>query len=154
MIAGIQRYCEIFGAGACYLFSIMKAGEYASGKDIPDPLAYAVYMIARGWMDPDCTVLHPELIMQDLCGGEWSVLKAGTGNDSSGRPYDLSLGYELMPGEHDIHRAEWTTQERPGLVTNYGHFFYSGPYPMFDPMNNGIAQTKTIVSRRILRKAA
>lgn len=154
MITAIQKLAMALGAGGCYEFAIMAAGEVASGHPIGDAIALHSTWVRSGWVLQDCTVIKPADCMGFLCGGAWKVLKAGDGKDSAGNPYDIPLDYQLQPGEHDIHRYEWTITVRPGETHQYGHFFYAGPGAAFDSIDAAItlAPGHTLVSRRILRR--
>lgn len=153
MITAIQKLAVALGAGGCYEFGVMRAGEVKSGTPIDDAFAIHARWLRAGWVQADCTVLRPDLCMADLCGGKWAVLKAGDGKDSAGVPYALPLAYVPQPGEHWIDRYEWSVTERPGLVHVYGHFFYAGPGDAFDSIDSTItlAPGHTLVSKRILR---
>jgi hypothetical protein len=156
MITAIQKLATALGDGGCYEFAIMRAGEVEAGKLTWDAFSLHATWIRAGYVQADCTVLHAGDCMGYLCGGRWTVLKAGDGKDSAGNPYDLPLAYVLQPGEHDIHRMEWSVTERPGLVHQYGHFFYAGPGEAYDSIDAAItlAVGHVLVSRRILRKVA
>jgi hypothetical protein len=154
MITAIQRLAVALGEGGCYEFAIMRAAEVEKGSPVVDAFAIHATWLRSGFVRSDCMVLRASECMENLCGGNWTVLKAGDGKDSAGNPYDLPLNYVLQPGEHDIHREEWTVTERPGLVHQYGHFFYAGPGDSFDSIDATItlAPGHVLASRRILRK--
>lgn len=153
MITAIQKLATALGTGGCYEFAIMRAAEVETKRPVVDAFMIHARWLRSGIVQADCTVLQAGACMADLCGGRWTVVKAGNGVDSAGKPYDLPLDYALQPGEHDIDRYEWSVTERPGLVHQYGHFFYAGPGDAFDSIDAAItlAPGHTLVSRRILR---
>jgi hypothetical protein len=147
MLAEIQKICAAMGKGGCFEFAIMAASEVACGIQIQDPTRVHQRNLARSLVTLDCYVGDAGRIMASLCGGDWICLKAGTGSDSAGRPYDLPIDYQLKPGEHDIARYEIP------YVKDSSHFFYAGPGPLYDSYGESLTRTTgTLQSRRILRR--
>jgi hypothetical protein len=144
MTPEIQKLCASLGAGGCFEFSIMAAAEVENGTDIEDPIGVHFSNLMHDLVDEKCFVGDAGQIMANLTGGRWVCLKAGTGSDSKGRPYDLPIDYQLKPGEHDIPRFE---------LKGEPHFFYAGPGPLYDSYGESLTRTKgKLQSRRILRR--
>lgn len=152
MLPDIQKWALRVGKTGCYYLCILDiaSDEHVAGIDV---LAYAPLALSTGWIDIEMTMLRPDLVLGQLTGRRWQVLKAGPG-------HELPLDYELKPNEYEILRFERPLAPGERKTNETAHFNRGkgfGPMDktriLWDPFEGSLAVTAgKIVSRRIIRR--
>lgn len=92
MKEGIQVDLEKIGSYGCYFLTLLKVGK------APTYLIHEYYkaFLADGYIDEDCTVLRPDMILKTLTGHKYRVVKTTDAYqfDSSA---DIIIGYFYNP---------------------------------------------------------
>jgi len=123
-----QRVLEMLGKFGCYLLCLLKLAERILKKTLNAEIVYGE-MLSRGFMDSECFLFRPDLILSALTGRRYTVRKE-------------AADYELKPGEEEVLRYELKVNSMNTLA----HFVL----PDYDPY--GESQTRTrgvLVSKRI-----
>ncbi len=132
-----QKIAETIGKYGCYYLCLIYLAEKITGKNL-DPIFYYTRFVNLGWMEEDCFLIRPDLILSDLVGNIYTVFYA-------------DLSYRIQPDDLVIVRYEWAQ-----TMTTLAHFVVLGKTiatPEYDPLGN--SQTVEFgkpVSYRILRR--
>jgi len=133
-----QRYMELIGSEGCYLLSLVRAAEILTLHRIDAVWMYEEFQeqVTGGlkWVEEDCFMNRPDLVLGYMAGGRWSVAKG---------PAD----YIPLPGEVVVTRYERKTPSK-----TWGHFILTSP-EVYDPL--GVSTTVSQgqpVSTRIFRR--
>ena len=149
MIPAPQHVAGIIGKWGCYFLSILRKAEEVLGRDL-DPMGEFSNSVTEGFLrSADSFVLDPARLLASFIGGTWTVLKAGVGADSAGRPYDLPLAYKCDSREVEILRYE--------IAGTEGHFVLGDGVGgiAWDSFGKSITASKgKLVSKRIFRRIA
>lgn len=149
MIIAPQHVAIIIGKWGCYFLSILRKAEEVLGRNL-DPMVEFSNAVNKGFLRAtDSFVLDPAKLFASFTGGTWTVLKAGDGMDSAGKPYDLPLSYVLDSREVEILRYEITGTE--------GHFVLGNGTGGIDWDSFGqsiTARDGKLISKRIFRRTA
>jgi hypothetical protein len=70
---GIQKKLEYIGKYGCYFFCLLKLGKMENQY-----LYYYNLFLEKGWIDRECTVFKPWLILKELLGKTYNVEKTTT----------------------------------------------------------------------------
>jgi len=133
----MQRTAEIIGKYGCYYLSVVRAGELATGKKV-DALRLYKHSLEKGWLEEDCYLNYPDLILQDITGDPWKVRKEGA-------------DYIPKQGEIVILRYEYKTTA--GLLAHFVLAGSDGKTIAYDPYYPSQTVAKGyLVSKRVLEK--
>lgn len=114
----MQKIAKIIGENGCYFLSLLYLAE-KNGKQIDALRAYQ-FCLKKGWIDEDCFVNRPDLILSHYTGKNYSVSIQ-------------QLGYKLKQGELCITLYEWKK-----TLETLGHFVVQNPDGVleYDPLGN------------------
>jgi hypothetical protein len=122
-----QRVLEMLGLFGCYLLCLIELAERSLKKKLDSEVVYGE-MLSRGFMDTECFLFRPDLIISSLTGKRYVVRKE-------------SASYVVKENELEVLRYELK-----GPMKTLAHFVLSD----YDPY--GESQTRTrgvLVSKRI-----
>jgi len=126
-----QRVFEMLGKFGCYLLCLLKLAERILGKTLNAEIIYGE-MLSRGFMDSECFLFRPDLILSALTGRKYTVRKE-------------AADYVLKPGEEEVLRYELKTDSMNTLA----HFVL----PDYDPYGQSVTRTRGfLASKRIFTR--
>lgn len=136
MLQNAQGLCKRLGDEGCYELSLMFVAEAVSRREF-DIVQMHKALLSLGLVREDCFVVNPAGVLEQLCGGQWSVTKE-------------PAGYVTSPSEFEILRFE-----RVDGRTTVAHFVVGDGHGgvEFDPYEGSrTVREGKLVSKRIVRR--
>lgn len=133
----MQRTAETIGKYGCYFLSLVKAGELLTGIK-RDALRLYKRSLEKGWLEEDCYLNYPNLILEDITGDKWEVRKENA---------------DYSPRQDEVVILRYERKTTAGLLAHFVLAGLDGKTIDYDPYYPSQTVTKGyLVSKRVFKK--